>query len=173
MKNALKTAISLILVLCFVFSFAGCYEDYTETESSDYIEFDVDKFEQELRHNVKYEAKFPEESLKSSVLGIHFPTLPKKESGEPIVKGDFWVGEDVATADLILLMKTDDEKDTDTIVKWAQDHKASLIETYSDYDAEEVKKIENAVIRKNGKFVVFVITDDYKTAQGIVDKHWS
>ncbi len=171
MKKILKISLSALLVMLLAFSFAACGED--EKLDLGYKEFDVEAMENDLRNSVKYEAKLPEKSLGSSVLAVHFPTLPKNDKGEVYAQGDFWVGDDVATADLIMLIKGNNEKEGTELFEWAEAHKQSLIETYSDYDPEEVKKIENAVIRQNGKIVVFVITNDYKTAQGVVDKYWN
>ena len=46
-----------------------------------------------------------------------------------------------------------------------------LKETFSSYDAEEVTKLNSAIVRKKGNYVVLLITNDYENGNKILDKY--
>ncbi len=52
-------------------------------------------------------------------------------------------------------------------------HRDSLLETYTSYAPDAVPRIENAVIRQSGQYVLIVIAADYEGAAEIADRYFS
>ncbi len=169
MKKLIKSGISLALAILFCFCIAGCEEE--STPSSDYVEFDVKTFEDDILNNVKFDAEM--DGLSDAIVLAYYPDLPRTEDGVYLVDYDFWTPTQGGSADIFVLLKSKNEEDVEKSIEWAENQKEQLKTANENYDAEEIAKIDNAVIRKNGKFVALIITDDYKTAQSIVDKYWT
>ena len=48
---------------------------------------------------------------------------------------------------------------------------SDLKETFSAYDAEEVTKLNSAIVRKKGNYVILLITNDYENGNTVLDKY--
>ena len=44
--------------------------------------------------------------------------------------------------------------------------------TWQDYKPEEVSRVDKAVIKKSGKYVVFCIADDKDAVSAVIDKYF-
>ncbi len=144
----------LVSLVCFIlaFSLCGC-GDFTldtaalETEVIDKVQFDapLEKIDNETTINVFY-------TLPENVSAIVY-------RGSSISADQFCIftANDSATA-------TETETMANTLVE-------SLKDTFSSYDPEEVTKLNSAIVRKKGNYVVLLITNDYDNANSILDKY--
>ena len=61
--------------------------------------------------------------------------------------------------------------DAETLEGQLQARCESLLSTYASYNEEAIPKIENAVLKRSGQYVIFVIAADYNGARTIVEKY--
>ncbi len=78
-----------------------------------------------------------------------------------------------ATAEEWGIFACADAKAAKALVTSLEAHRDSLLETYSSYAPDAVPRIENAVIRQSGQYVLFIIADDYAGAAAVADKYFS
>jgi hypothetical protein len=64
-------------------------------------------------------------------------------------------------------------KDAKELEKQLIAHRDSLYELYASYKTEALPRINNAVIRCKGGYVVFVSAEDYQQAGRIVDSYFA
>ena len=75
------------------------------------------------------------------------------------------------TGEEIFLAHAADEKTADAIEQLCKDRVEAQTVWMQNYIPEAVPRLENAVIAKNGAYVVLVVADDSAAAKGIVDKY--
>ena len=76
-----------------------------------------------------------------------------------------------ATAEEIAIFQAVDEAAAGRIPTAAEARVASRIETYKDYGPAEAMKLEDAVVRQSGLYVVVVVCSDAAGAEKIVDQY--
>ena len=54
----------------------------------------------------------------------------------------------------------------------AEERKEDDYKTWQDYKPEEVSRVDKAVIKKSGKYVVFCIADDKDAVSAVIDKYF-
>ncbi len=74
-----------------------------------------------------------------------------------------------ATPEEFAVFVPDEACSADDIVKAANDRIARQTETYSSYAPEQVPKLESAVVKSNGSYVVVCISADNDTAKTLID----
>ena len=74
-----------------------------------------------------------------------------------------------ATAEDIAVVKVNDEAYADTVKKAFEDRIAEQKKSFQDYNAAEVPKLEDAVVKVSGKYVVLVVSGDSAKAKEIVE----
>lgn len=150
MKKAVLVVLSFVMVLCFV----ACG---TKT-------VDIDAFKKDVTENVEFAVELNkiENSLFSTIYGIE---LPKNAQCE------VWCGS-AAAADQFAVFEVQNSSETAAVKKSVEELRDALAETYSSYATEQLDKINNAVIRTGDKYVIFIITDDYKNAATLADKYF-
>lgn len=76
-----------------------------------------------------------------------------------------------ATAEEVAIFACADEAAAKTALDGAKSHIQSQIDSFEDYIPEEVKRLEEALVLQEGKYVITVVTEDKETAQGVIDKY--
>ncbi len=76
-----------------------------------------------------------------------------------------------ATADEICVCECKDADAAASMKKLFKSRVESQSELYASYKAEEVDKLDNALIETVGNYAVLVVSDDYDTARNILTKH--
>lgn len=72
------------------------------------------------------------------------------------------------SADQVILFEAGQEQDTAAIEGAVDTYLDSLKEQANNYTPEEIPKIEDAIIYKNGTYVIVCITEDADTAKGLL-----
>lgn len=75
-----------------------------------------------------------------------------------------------AYADEITVLYAEDEDDVDTIVKHLEDRISNRIQDFNGYKPEEVAKLENAVIKTSGNYIIMAVSDEADTIIEIFEK---
>ena len=71
----------------------------------------------------------------------------------------------------IAIFQATDEEAAKTMASGLRDLLAEWIEADRNYAPEEVPKMEKAVLRQSGVWVILVVANDSEAAAGIVDQH--
>lgn len=144
----------LVSVICFILSLSLC--------ACGSFTLDTAALETDVIKNVKFDA--PLEKIDNETTINVFYSLPEKVSaivyrGSSISADQFCIftAEDTAGADETEIM-------ANTLIE-------SLKETFSSYDPEEVTKLNSAIVRKKGNYVVLLVTSDYDNANKILDNY--
>lgn len=77
-----------------------------------------------------------------------------------------------ATAEEIAVFEAVDETAAEKVKAACDNRKEKQITSYSDYKPAEVSRLDEAVIKADGKYVVYVVADDTKKANEIIDKYF-
>ena len=64
-------------------------------------------------------------------------------------------------------------KDAKALKTALETHRDNLLTTYSSYAPDAVPRIQNAVIRQKGQYVLFITAEKYDDAAKIADKYFS
>lgn len=78
-----------------------------------------------------------------------------------------------ATAEEWGIFTCADAKAAKSLAESLKAHCDSLLETYTSYAPDAVPRIENAVVRQSGPYVLIVIAADYEGAAEIADRYFS
>lgn len=73
----------------------------------------------------------------------------------------------VATAEEVAVFECADENAANTLKTSLEQRNQNRIAQYASYDAEEVPKLENAVIISGGRYVVIIVAQDASAAEEI------
>ena len=69
----------------------------------------------------------------------------------------------------IFLFELADEADASSLIEKLEAYASYQISQYSDYAAQEVPKLEDAVIVQKGNFVIYVVCSDNSAAADVID----
>lgn len=75
-----------------------------------------------------------------------------------------------AFADEVSVFELKDESDADALIEALEARKETKYNDFKDYVPDECDKIENAVIKSTGKYVLFATTPDNELAESIFDE---
>lgn len=73
----------------------------------------------------------------------------------------------VATAEEVAVFECANDDAADTLMASLEQRNQTRIAQYESYDAEEVPKLENAVILSGGRYVVLIVAQDASAAEEI------
>ena len=151
MKKFLKVlALSLALVLCL----SAC-------DSSGYISFD-DVYN-DLTSNIDFGANMSE---MSEIAAENFYFIYDTEILEDYV---IYMDESNATPNEIALFRLAKESDRTTVETIVQNRIKDLQIGFEDYNPDEMYKLENAVVKSSGNYVMMVICKDNSKATEIIN----
>lgn len=143
--------LALVLVLCMVLPLIGCSQEPTVTASAQDI-FSA------LQEYVTY----------STTLSDHSDSGPTAYTGLPEgAKITMYAG-NARYADELTWIVLAQESDVDAASDIVDKHLEEKHDQYLSYHAEEVPKIDSALIWKNGTNIILCITDDYDTAKALI-----
>lgn len=75
-----------------------------------------------------------------------------------------------ATVDEVSVWEGTDDKAAERIEQALKDRVETRTADYSDYMPDEVPKLENAILVRQGKYVVLCVTEDAQNAQKLIDE---
>ena len=146
---------ALAVVLLIVALFSGC--------SSEPKEIDLDKLAEDLKTQIGFEDDLME--IEDSVLD-NFYTFSDKDAIESHV---VYKSASNATAEEIALFKVKDSSQMDAVKQAVEARVVDLHDRFESYVPAEIIKIDNAVIKTSGNYILMVITTEYEKAEEIID----
>ena len=164
-----KIALALTLVICMA-GLAACGDkkddkksDNTKTEST--TQEEQKDFEcSELADKLKAEGSFTDlQALDSKIAVERLYGLDPEQ-----IEASAFYSNSNATAEEVAVIKVKDESYASTVKKAFEDRVAEQTASFKDYNAAEVPKLEDAVIKTSGKYVVLVVSGDSAKAKDII-----
>ena len=77
-----------------------------------------------------------------------------------------------ATAEEIAVFEAADQSSSDAVKSACEDRKAKQTTSYADYKPSETSRLDKAIIKEDGNYVVYCVTDDTDKANEIIDKYF-
>lgn len=151
MKRVLAFLISAIMI----FAFAGCSNNKKDKFYP--AEAVADALNENLRFGEALEKSSAE--IAYNIYGI---------DSSLCTNATVYIGSG-ATADEIAVFNCTDEAAAETVYETAQARLQYLLEGYSSYGPEEVPKIENAALLREGNTVILCISENSDIAQSVAD----
>lgn len=150
MKNKLIAAVLAAVMLAV--SGCGTKKD---------IQIDIDALASELAAGVAFEDEL---SL------IDDGMIPMLYDADVYADAVLYLGSG-ATAEEIAVFACEDETRAKGMLDEANSHIESQIISFEDYIPAEVQRLEEAIVRQAGRYVVIVVTADTDAAEKILDEH--
>jgi hypothetical protein len=143
--------------------FAGCGTEVS-TGGSEEITVNVSDMANELQSEITYEDTL---SQLDGDMALTYYGIDKEDVADSVV-----IVSTGATAEEIAVFEAVD-KDAAADIKTACDNrKEKQTTSYSDYKPAEVSRLDNAIIKSEGNYVVYCVTDDTSKANEIIYKYF-
>lgn len=150
----MKRLVCLMLAILMVLSMAACGKEEPEVK-----EYDGAALMQALLEQVKFDDAL---SSVGDFASLYFPEVPDT------AKIDMYTGSGYY-ADEVVLISMESADDQEAVKASVDKHIEQLTSQFKNYIPEEVAKIENAVIWQGGRHLIVCISNDYATAQQILN----
>ena len=157
LKSKKKWTVALALVLLLTGLFSGC--------SSEVKDIDLNQLSEDLQTQIDFEDELIE--IDDSLLD-NFYTFP---DGNAIESHVIYKSASNATAEEIALFKVKDSSQVDAVRQSVENRVTDLHDRFESYVPEEIYKIDNAVIKTSGNYVMLVITTEYEKAEEIINSY--
>lgn len=150
----MKKIFALLLVsLLALFSIVSCGEKRD-------IVIDINAFASEL-DRVYFGTDIELVDIEGEAVDVHYGINGLYDAAR--VKGSITI-----TSDEYVILECTDEESAEKAYNIINDYRAERIKLFSSYASEQVPKLENALLKRAGKYVVFVVADN----DGMVNDIW-
>ena len=151
----LKKIVCLLLAVIMVLPMPACGKEKNE----DVKEYDGNALMQALLNQVKFDDAM---SSVGDFATLYFPEVPSSATISMYTGSGYY-------ADEVVLISMQSAEDLETVMASVDKHLEQMNAQFKNYIPEEVAKIDNAVIWQGGSHVIVCISNDYATAQKILD----
>lgn len=139
-------------------------ESQQVTDTPDKVHnFDVQALADELKNSIAFEDEMNEGR------DIVFLKRYGLEEGDIVKQSSYFSTN--ATTEEIAVVECDDEAAAEAMEKVLEQRIEEQKEVFADYAPKEVQRLDKAVIRVLGKYVVLCVTADTETANAVIDKY--
>ena len=157
LKSKKKWTVALALVLLLTGLFSGC--------SSEVKDIDLNQLSEDLLSQISFDGTLVK--LDDSVINNYFNFEDMNIFEEFLFyKDDFR-----DTAEEIALIKVKEDSQVSSVRSVVESHVSDLKEQVENYDPSDSFRIDNAVIKTSGNYVMLVITTEYEKAEEIINSY--
>ena len=158
-----------ILKMCAILGIAGMLVGCGTTvggngDSKEALNINVTDMANELKNGLTFEDSLSE--LDTNVALTYYGIDADK------VKNSVVVVSTGATAEEIAVFEAADQSSADAVKSACEDRKAKQTTSYADYKPSETSRLDKAIIKEDGNYVVYCVTDDTDKANEIIDKYF-
>ncbi len=158
-----------ILKMCAILGIAGMLAGCDTTvggngDSKEALNINVTDMANELKNGLTFEDSLSE--LDTNVALTYYGIDADK------VKNSVVVVSTGATAEEIAVFEAADQSSADAVKSACEDRKAKQTTSYADYKPSETSRLDKAIIKEDGNYVVYCVTDDTDKANEIIDKYF-
>ncbi len=160
-----KRVLKVCAALCTAGLLAGCGTTVSTGDGSgDALDINVTEMANELKSGLTFEDSLSELDAGMALTYYGIDAEDIKESVVIISTG--------ATAEEIAVFEAVD-KDAAADVKAAcEERKEKQTTSYSDYKPSEVSRLDKAIIKEDGNYIVYCVADDTDKANELIDKYF-
>lgn len=151
-----RVLIMAVAACCFLLVLAGCGK-------SNYISFD------DVYTSLNKEVDFGDNMTEMSDKALE--TFYFIYDTDILEDYKIYMDETGATANEIALFRLAKESDMTTVETIVKNRINDLKVSYEDYNKDEYYKVENAVMKTKGKYIMMVISPDSKAAASVLDEY--
>ena len=152
----MKRLLCLALAFVMVFSITACGKEKKQTAK----EYDGAAILQAMLEQVQFKDTM---TSVGDFASLYFPDLPESAKIEMYTGSGYY-------ADELVLISVSGTSDMEAVKASVDVHIEQLTAQFKNYIPEEVDKIEHGIIWQGGSHTIVCISDDYATAQKILDK---
>lgn len=150
----MKKILSLVMIaMIAIAAFTGCGKKDSKSAS-----IDIKKLCQDLQGTIESEVNEVNADLIASTFWVDMDQI--EDSIAVLNSGAF--------APEIAILKCKDSKYTADAERQFKQRVSDRTTLFADYNAPEAEKYENAIIKSNGNYTVFCVTDDTEAAEKIL-----
>ena len=153
-----KIILNLLVILLVITMFVGC----SKKES---VVIDIDALSNEAIKAAEFKDQLVE--LDDTILTNIYSSLQLSD----IEKYKVYVSATSAKAEELALFEAKDETSAENILQAVNERIADLKFGFEGYLPEELKVIENAVVIKEGKYVLFAVGQNYEKINEVFKQH--
>ena len=153
-----------ILKMCAILGIAGMLAGGGNGDSKEALNINVTDMANELKNGLTFEDSLSE--LDTNVALTYYGIDADK------VKNSVVVVSTGATAEEIAVFEAADQSSADAVKSACEDRKAKQTTSYADYKPSETSRLDKAIIKEDGNYVVYCVTDDTDKANEIIDKYF-
>jgi hypothetical protein len=77
-----------------------------------------------------------------------------------------------ATAEELAIIQTEDSADAEYIIAKLNTHISNQADAYAGYKPEEVDKINSAIVKSNGSYIILCVAENNTAAEEIINKYF-
>ena len=151
----MKRFVCLVLAIVMVFAMTACGKDNKQEAK----EYDGAALLQSLLEQVKFSDTM---TGVGDFASLYFPDMPESAKIEMYTGSGYY-------ADELALISVSSAADLEAVKASVDVHMEQLTAQFKNYIPEEVAKIEKAIVWQGGSHTIVCITNDYATAQKILD----
>ena len=151
----MKRFVCLVLAIVMVFAMTACGKDNKQEAK----EYDGAALLQSLLEQVKFSDTM---TSVGDFASLYFPDMPESAKIEMYTGSGYY-------ADELALISVSSASDLEAVKASVDVHMEQLTAQFKNYIPEEVAKIEKAIVWQGGSHTIVCITNDYATAQKILD----
>ena len=153
-----KNILCLTLVLAIIMIFSGC-------EKKEALVIDIDALSTEVINVAEFRDEL--EELDDTVLTNIYTTIQLDD----IERYKVYVNSTSAKAEELAIFEAKDEAKAENILTSVNERIEDLKFGFEGYLPEELKYIENAVVKKEGKYVMFAVGQNYEKINEVFTKY--
>ncbi|MEG2039183.1 MAG: DUF4358 domain-containing protein [Oscillospiraceae bacterium] len=157
--NILKKVISSIICTGIILAgFAGCGGEKKTTD------IDLLTLSSKLQSELTFKDTLNQ--LDNDMIATYYPKVDVAKLNESVV----FISGTGSTAEEIALFEVKNTADAETVKNAVQERITDQTISFEDYNANEMVKINNAVVKTSGNYVFLVMCDDYDSAGKILSE---
>lgn len=158
-----------ILKMCAVIGLAGMLAGCGTTvggngDSGEALNVNVKDMAAELKDGLTFEDTLSELDTNVALTYYGIDADSVKDSAVIVSTG--------ATAEEIAVFEAADSEAADKVKTACEDRKEKQTTSYADYKPSETGRLDKAIIKEDGRYVVYCVTDDTDKANEIIDKYF-
>lgn len=147
---------SVVLLLLLSLTLAACSK-----KSEEQTEWNLTELTDQLKSKISYTDQL--ETMDPDLMGYLFPAIDTADVKEQII----YVSTG-STAEEIAAFEAVDDEAAKRIEDGLKARVAAQTESFTDYVPEEVKRLEDALIVRNGSYVILSVSGDTDTAKEVL-----
>lgn len=160
-KKLCLAATALLLLLC------GCSSEVS-TGGSDNAQtdktYDIDKAAEEVKNGITFEDSLSQLDTDVALSYYGISSEDVKDSVVMISTG--------ATSEEIAIFEAVDAEKVQTVKTACEARRNKQIDSYNDYKPSEISRLNGAIIKEYGNYVVYCVVDDNIKAEEILDNYF-